>query len=121
MARDADLCGRSKQLARLPWIAIPLAQMDAIRPKPFGQAHAVIHDKRHIEVGADTLQRFGCASDSMLVHAFKTELEGGDRAAINSRSQPAFIRFVNCPWLIQHNPDRPPTPPRRTTTPEHHF
>src|SRR3546814_16685927 len=89
MARDADLCGRSKQLARLPWIAIPLAQMDAIRPKPFGQAHAVIDDKRHIAVGADTLQRFGCASDSMLVNAFKTELEGGDRAGITGRSQPA--------------------------------
>src|SRR3546814_19267322 len=76
MARDTDLCGRSKQLARLPWITIPLAQMDAICPKPFGQVHAIIDDKRYIAVGADTLQRFGCASDNMLVNAFKTELEG---------------------------------------------
>src|SRR3546814_7422408 len=57
MARDTDLCGRSKQLARLPWITIPLAQMDAICPKPFGQVHAIIDDKRYIAVGADTLQR----------------------------------------------------------------
>src|SRR3546814_9853802 len=87
MARDTDLCGRSKQLARLPWITIPLAQMDAICPKPFGQVHAIIDDKRYIAVGADTLQRFGCASDNMLVNAFKTELEGRDRAGIKGRSQ----------------------------------
>src|SRR3546814_2633690 len=53
MARDTDLCGRSKQLARLPWINIPLAQMDAICPKPFGQVHAIIDDKRYIAVRSD--------------------------------------------------------------------
>src|SRR3546814_3303907 len=98
MARDTDLCGRSKQLARLPWITIPLAQMDAICPKPFGQVHAIIDDKRYIAVGADTLQRFGCASDNMLVNAFKTELEGRVRAGIKGGSQPAWKSFVNRRW-----------------------
>src|SRR3546814_19236889 len=95
MARDTDLCGRSKQLARLPWITIPLAQMDAICPKPFGTVHAIIADKRYIAVGADTLQWFGCASDNMLVNAFKTESEGRDRAGIKGRSPPAGTGFVH--------------------------
>src|SRR3546814_20767152 len=69
--------------------------MDAIGPKPFGQVHAIIDDKRYIAVGADTLQRFGCASDNMLVNAFKTEVEGRDRAGIKGRSQPACKSFVN--------------------------
>src|SRR3546814_15237314 len=89
MARDTQLCGRSKLLARLPWLTIPLAQIEAIRPEAFGQVHAVIDDKRYIAVGADTLQRFGWASDNMLGKAVKTELEGRDRAGIKGRSQPA--------------------------------
>src|SRR3546814_6836117 len=93
MARDTDLCGRSKQLARLPWITIPLAQMDAICPKPFGQVHAIIDDKRYIAVGADTLQRFGCASDNMLVNAFKTERSEEHTSEIQSLMRISYAVF----------------------------
>ncbi len=89
----ADLRRRPEQGARLPNVAVGLAEVHAVGAEPFGQRHAVVDDERDLGLGANALQRLGETRELML----GTSLTRSWKAEATPGSSAAFKRSGNAP------------------------